>query len=266
MDAAALAALIATHPYLSFAAVAALGLALAGGAWRLLLRLRRAGIATLQKQLLACTLVLLCIAAFLWLAHHIGLDSRLARFDRTLADALRQHVQAQTLRRMAAVTHLGDVLTLTVLCVAVTLALWQRRLYALSLCWIAAVAGNGIWIRLLKAAFERTRPLHEHGWALEQGWSFPSGHASGAMATYGMLAYVLLRLQPRAWQVPVLVVAVILILVTGYSRIVLQVHYFSDVLAAYASASAWLVLCIIAAERLRAVPAAGADRAPAQPM
>ena len=69
----------------------------------------------------------------------------------------------------------------------------------------------------------------------------------------GMLAYVLLRVLPHRWHRWVVAGAVAMISVIGLSRIVLQVHYFSDVVAGYASGMAWLVVCIGAAEwwRLR---------------
>ena len=102
----------------------------------------------------------------------------------------------------------------------------------------------------LKALFRRVRPLHDHGFIVEPGWSFPSGHAFGAMVFYGMLAYVLLRLTPRFHRA-IIAGAVLMIGVIGTSRILLQVHYFSDVLAGYATGGAWLVLCIGTAELLR---------------
>jgi undecaprenyl-diphosphatase len=94
------------------------------------------------------------------------------------------------------------------------------------------------------------RPLHDHGFIVEPGWSFPSGHAFGAMVFYGMLAYVLLRLTPRFHRA-IIAAAVLLIGMIGISRILLQVHYFSDVMAGYAAGAAWLVVCIVVAETLR---------------
>lgn len=197
-------------------------------------------------------LALLTISLFLALADALGLDEPLARFDTQLAAELHARADDTALRSFALLTRVADVETLTVLCVVVALVLLWRRQHALAMCWVAAVAGNGLLTRLLKATFERSRPLHEHGWTLEAGWSFPSGHAAGAMASYGMLAYLLLRHLPPRWHLPVLLPAIALILTAGYSRIVLQVHYFSDVLAGFASAATWLIVCIAAAEMLHA--------------
>lgn len=278
-----LAILVATHPLAAFLALCVLLLILAAGAWTLVLRLRRplwhwsarawerlgaspaarhlgwlSPPSTRAVRFLALDLfagfamVLAALSVFLAVADETGLDEDLGRFDDRLAGELRVRAQPQTLRLFAALTRLGDVATVTVLCIVVAAVLLWRERRGLAACWIAAVAGNGLLNRALKALFERSRPLHEHGWLVEQGWSFPSGHASGATAAYGMLAYLLIRHTPPRWHLPLALSAIATILLVGYSRIVLQVHYFSDVLAGFASGGAWLIVCIAAAELLLA--------------
>lgn len=196
-------------------------------------------------------LVLLALAVFFELADGTGLDRAVGRFDRHLAAALAAQAPAGALRTFSWITHLADREVQTGVCVAVAAGLaWQRR-GLLCLTWIAAIAGNGVLTRLLKLAYGRERPLHEHGWALEQGFSFPSGHASGAMVVYGMLAYLLTRALPAAWKLPMALSSVALILCVGYSRVVLHVHYLSDVLAGFLVGSAWLIVCIGTARLIR---------------
>ena len=110
---------------------------------------------------------------------------------------------------------------------------------------MAAVVGNALLNKGLKHLFERDRPAHWHGVVTETGYSFPSGHASGTLATYGMLAYLVLRLAPPLWHVPALLGAAWLAWMGACSRVLLQVHYASDVLAGLASGSVWLGLCIV---------------------
>ena len=133
----------------------------------------------------------------------------------------------------------------------VALLLLLRRHWQLTGIWVVALLGilpiNGN----LKALFQRVRPLHDHGFIVEPGWSFPSGHAFGSIVFYGIVAYRLLRLLPQRFHRMVIATAVLLVGVVGVSRILLQVHYFSDVMAGYAVGAAWLVLCIGMAEHLR---------------
>ena len=84
-----------------------------------------------------------------------------------------------------------------------------------------------------------------------QGFSFPSGHSSGSMVTYGMLAYLAWRLLPPRWHVAAVMTATAVILTTAASRVFLRVHFASDVLAGLCSGGAWLVLCIASIEFAR---------------
>ena len=124
-----------------------------------------------------------------------------------------------------------------------------------------AIAGNGLLNTGLKQSFGRLRPAHLQGYLAEPGLSFPSGHSSGAVVAYGMAAYLALHLLPARWHLPAMLLAVALAFNIGASRLVLQVHFASDVLAGFASGSAWLALCITglaAARQAGLTPAAPA--------
>lgn len=187
-------------------------------------------------------------ALFATLPHWIVLDGALARADQALTDTIRHNVALPVLKIFAVVTVLADTTTLWLLAITgAAVLLWQRR-YALALVWTAAIAGNGVLTRVLKTIFARARPAYEHELFSVQGWSFPSGHSSGAVAAYGALAYVLMRSTPMNWHLPIVLSATAIIFATGCSRIFLQVHYASDVLAGFAVGLAWLAVCVIAAE------------------
>lgn len=191
--------------------------------------------------------------AFALLSWAMLREGRLVALDTRVYGVMRDTFGSGVLQALAWITHLGDdnVLIAAALLVAVVLA-WRRHALLCGL-WVFTLLGNGLLIRILKDLFQRTRPVHEHGYAIETGYSFPSGHAAGSMAFYGMLAYVLLVVLPPRWHRRVLAIAVLAVLVIGSSRIVLQVHFLSDVFAGYALALGWLALCIGAAEWLRTV-------------
>jgi undecaprenyl-diphosphatase len=203
------------------------------------------------EALVAFAVAVGAFAAFLELADELGFDEDLGKFDEALSDSLRVHVSPPMLALFAAVTRIGDVAFLAGLVVMVAIGLaWYGR-WQLAAAWTVATALGGLLNTMLKALFERARPLHEHALVHAEGWSFPSGHASGAMLVYGLLGYLIAREAPHAWRLPVALAAALLVVLVGFSRVILQVHYFSDVLAGYASAGTWVAAWIAGIELAR---------------
>lgn len=191
------------------------------------------------------------VSAFFELADEIGVDESLAKFDTELAVALGRHLSYDVLRAFSLVTVLGDRDVLMVLATVIAVALLLMKRWLLAGAWAVATAGGGLLNLMLKEIFARTRPVHEHGLVTETSFSFPSGHASGSMLIYSLLGYLIVRNTPKAWHIPVTVAMAAVIIFVGSSRVILQVHYFSDVLAGYASAAAWVALCIAGLEAVR---------------
>ncbi len=87
---------------------------------------------------------------------------------------------------------------------------------------------------IFKAIFGRVRPVD---WFLveEIGYSFPSGHSATAVAMYGGLALIICKSNSPKWlKTTSIIVASILSILIGISRIFLGVHYATDVLAGWA--------------------------------
>ena len=251
---------IAEHAMTVWAGLLVLAVLTGDMAWHWNRRQREAALAAGREPTVirGLTVVMLLIAmSLLFAAIAIALKAEatmwLPSFDATLAEDLHKRVQPALLRVVAAVSHLGDLGTVAAATVVVLATLLLRRQPRLATWWTIAMVGVVPINSGLKAVFQRPRPLHNHGFMVEHGWSFPSGHAFGAMVFYGMLAYVLLRVLPHRWHRLVIACAVAMVTVIGLSRIVLQVHYFSDVMAGYVSGLVWLVLCMGGAEwrRLR---------------
>ena len=190
-------------------------------------------------------------SVFAELAEELGTGDEMARADQALTDALRRSVPAAAIHVFAVLTRLGDTATLVVLCVLVATVLLVRGRPWLALGWVCAVGGNGLLNQTLKHVFARARPVHDDGLVLADGFSFPSGHSSGAVVTYTMLAYLALRLLSPRWHLPAVLGAVALAVTVGASRIFLRVHFASDVVAGFASGAAWLAVCIAAIEGVR---------------
>ncbi|MFM9937244.1 MAG: phosphatase PAP2 family protein [Novosphingobium sp.] len=116
---------------------------------------------------------------------------------------------------------------------------WRRRDRAAFAGLIGVIAINETLNFALKHLFERSRPDLFQEIATLHTYSFPSGHAMAAVAIWGMIALVIVRLAPRL-RLWVTATAIALILLIGLSRIYLGAHWITDVLAGYAAGAAIL--------------------------
>jgi undecaprenyl-diphosphatase len=130
---------------------------------------------------------------------------------------------------------------------AALLWLWRKNYYMLPL--FIAVIGSEAFTYLGKLAFHRPRP--EMAVYAENSFSFPSGHATIAVAFYGFLSYLLIRFAP-SWKrkVNLFFAGLLIILAIGLSRIYLGVHYLSDVWSGYLVGAMWLIIAISFSEWL----------------
>jgi undecaprenyl-diphosphatase len=141
-------------------------------------------------------------------------------------------------------TALGGVGVLTLFGLAALGYLVLSRRYRTALFTVMAVAGGWVMNTLLKLGFSRPRPeLVPHGAEVYTA-SFPSGHSMMAAVTYLTLAALLTRVEPRLrLKAYLLLVAVLITLIVGVSRVYLGVHWPSDVLAGWTAGAAWAALC-----------------------
>ncbi len=127
--------------------------------------------------------------------------------------------------------------------------LYKRYWLELSMVVIAWAGEAAMWL-ILSAAFNRARPVFEvSAWRQMTGPGFPSGHAIGAVMCYGLLAYLLVpKISSRFWQIGVIVVALLIMLYIGFSRMFVGDHYLTDVLAGYGLGILWTGLVYTSAE------------------
>lgn len=130
--------------------------------------------------------------------------------------------------------------------VALVRARSHRRLYAFA----ASILGGVLLVQALKAVFRRARPSDIEVLSSAHGYSFPSGHAMGAMLLFGSLAYVVYFSieHHRRLRILAVILCILLIVTIGASRIYLGVHYLSDVVAGFAAGLCWLAVCLSGTE------------------
>jgi undecaprenyl-diphosphatase len=150
-----------------------------------------------------------------------------------------------------AVTWLGSGGVLWTLIGAAVVVLAVRRQWRLAVYLLVAGGGELVLDPVLKALVGRLRPVVAHPIAHGNGNSFPSGHALGSIVCYGALFLVFLPAVRGTWRRVFAAVIVTLIAAIGISRLLLGVHYISDVLGGWTLGITWLGITAFAFELSR---------------
>jgi undecaprenyl-diphosphatase len=163
------------------------------------------------------------------------------RFDRATLLWIDDHAPEWLDGPMRLVTALGYYEVVVPLLAATVLAFYLKGWRLSAVLLLVSTAGSSLLTTVLKAVFERSRPeVFDSGYTAAF-YSFPSGHATVAVGFYGMLTLILAyRLRGYArWSVAAF--GVVLVLLIGFSRLYLGVHYPTDVLAGFLAAPLWVI-------------------------
>ena len=140
-----------------------------------------------------------------------------------------------------ALSTIGGVEVMIGLSVLVGVGLWwvSRRE---ALFFAFAMGGASIIMVATKYIFGRPRPelFPDVNFWPTASPSFPSGHATGSMAFFLTVYLVVTHLAPR-WRVLAGVLGAVMVLSISASRLYLQVHYPSDILAGLSLGAAWVL-------------------------
>jgi membrane-associated phospholipid phosphatase len=173
-------------------------------------------------------------------------NSTMVKWDVATAAFIHAHMTPGLIRIAFATTQFGGPIAMVALGVVGAIVLWRARRKVMLVGWIAAFAGGGVMDTLLKRVVHRTRPAYGAAFVHAGSYSFPSGHAMGSMIGYGMLLLTLFVFwhPKRVWKILVSLLAGLLVLAIGLSRVLLGVHYPSDVAGGWVAALAWLAVCM----------------------
>jgi membrane-associated phospholipid phosphatase len=192
---------------------------------------------------LAVGLVLALAAGllFAWLSDEVA-EGETQAADDLLRGMVNQRATPTVTDVMIFASVWGAPRRLAVLAVVAVAVFLARRWYRGALLVAVTLLGAGLLDGGLKLLFGRQRPtpFFEY-YPAPETFSFPSGHALFATTFFGGLAALLWkRLRHPALRFAVAIGAVVLILLIGFSRIYLGVHYPSDVLGGFTVGIVWV--------------------------
>lgn len=204
-----------------------------------------AGVALLSiEMVVVLTIFVVSLMAFVYMARRVFVLQNNS-FDQKIFDHLEQYVTPANNKIMLFITYLGRhefLIPANLALIAYFLFIKKHKWYSIK---IPAIALSSLALMfILKNLFSRERPLIP---LLEEadGLSFPSGHALMSMTFYGLLIYIAWqRIQNPTLKWTLITFLLFLILLIGFSRIYLRVHYTSDVVAGFAMGWLWIVLSL----------------------
>lgn len=176
--------------------------------------------------------------------HQTGFDEKVSAF-------LETHVSSRANDLMLFVTFLGThkfLIPANLVLIAYFLFVKKNKWYSIK---VPAIALSSLGLMFgLKHLFNRPRPdmpLLFHA----DGLSFPSGHALFSVTFYGLLIYMIYQSGwSKGLKWTLIVVLMLLILVIGFSRVYLRVHYATDVVAGFCVGFIWLTFALWLLDRL----------------
>ena len=186
-------------------------------------------------------LAILAGILFAWLGEEVA-EGDTQALDDSLRSLINQRATPGITSLMVFASVWGAPRRLAILAVVAVIAFLSRRWTRGAILVVVTLLGAGLLDGGLKLLWGRQRPVAFFAhYPSPESFSFPSGHALFATAFFGGLAALLYRRLGRTWlRVAVAVAAVVLILLIGFSRIYLGVHYPSDVLGGFAAGIVWV--------------------------
>ena len=180
------------------------------------------------------------------LAYLVRADTDLVGLDTSVATWGHRHASPFSTDALNGITDLGEPMVVGALAAALAFAETVRTKSR----WVVpfllvVVAGNGLLTTAIKHLADRVRPTL-NPIAETLGPSFPSGHSSWSAAFLAAAALLLGRGRGRGARAAIAGVAAGLATAVASSRVLLGVHWLSDVIAGLALGSAWFAICAVA--------------------
>ena len=172
---------------------------------------------------------ILALSGVLTLAVALAFEPDLAASDQAISTFIQSLRNAPADSFMTLATMLGDTVVVGTLACIMVIALLLTRQWQLSAICTAAFLSAAVFVPFAKTLLQRTRPIPLYSGA--ESFSFPSAHAAYSMVIYGVIAVLCARSLSARWRMAIYAATAFLVAMIALSRMYLQAHWPSDVLA-----------------------------------
>lgn len=182
-------------------------------------------------------------------------------FFKTIQDALRDHafmaeldvwvnlfftthVSSVGLTFMTVVTDIFSPTTISIVAFLGIIYLLAMKKWRYALISALSIGGGLVINSFIKEIVMRPRPLD--AFIVETGYSFPSGHTIAVTIFFTLIIYFFARrIGYMVWREIFILISVLLVILTGVSRLYLGVHWLSDIIAGCSLGLFWTTLMIL---------------------
>jgi membrane-associated phospholipid phosphatase len=198
-------------------------------------------------RLLAAVLAL-ALGAYAAIAADVVEGGRVSAHDEDLSEWVAGSMPTAAEWLARALSWVGGWVGVTVVVAVAVLWLSRRGRLATGVLLAAVALGGQLVNSITKEGYDRPRPTAGSPVELPSSTSFPSGHAMSGIAVFGLLGLLAAgELSSRPARITAIAVGFGLGTLIGASRVVLNVHFLTDVLAGVALGLAWLSVCLLVA-------------------
>jgi undecaprenyl-diphosphatase len=175
----------------------------------------------------------------------------LASLDRETAEWVAANLPQAVEWAARPLSWLGGWIGLTALGLVAGVLLVRERAWLDLAFFLAAFVGSQLAVMFVKGWFDRPRPVAGSAVPLPDSSAFPSGHATAGAASLGALAVLVAeRLPSRRARVWLWSAVAVLGVAVGLSRLALNVHFVTDVVAGWCLGLSWLAACLLCRDTL----------------
>jgi undecaprenyl-diphosphatase len=165
------------------------------------------------------------------------------QFDEATRAAVHQFASPALTLIMRGLSFAGSTIALTIGTIIVVIVFARRKWGHEAKLFALTMAGAALLNITLKLTFKRARPTPFFDLLPPETYSFPSGHSLASCCFFGALAALLTaRIKSKRVRTIVWIIASVMFLSIGLSRIYLGVHHTTDVIAGFAAAFIWIMV------------------------